>query len=847
MDKTYTIAVGGSRTETRWHNQNVTWAQLLRKLSAPVRTPETVEDYARMPKDQRGRLKDIGGFVGGCLGEFGEGGKIVEGRRNAGSVRTRSLLTLDIDYANADSIGIIRDTLAGYNWALYSTHSHTTASPRYRLVIPLATPVTADQYIPIARKVAEDVGIDTFDDSTYEPHRLMYWPSVSRDGEYVLEQGSGEDLNGGKLLLERYRNWEDPAEWPVSSRIRAALRKHSAKMEDPTQKTGIIGAFCRAYSITEAMDAFLPGTYEKAHGENRYTYTKGSTACGAIVYEDKWLYSHHGSDPCGEREVNAFDMVRLHRFGSLDADAAPDTPVNRLPSFQAMTDLVMADEKAAGQMAVDKYNEVQNDFGDLAPAEDWVKKLKTDKKGNYLVSIQNFYTIFRHDPKILKGDVRRDAMRQKDRVFGQLPWDRNNASAYWTESDTNNLLVYLGADPYNLNGGKQMILDAWDAAMSHRTFHPVRDYLNGLPAWDGVPRLDTLLHDYLGARDTELTRAMTRKQFTAAVARVLQPGVKYDYILTFVGPEGIGKSTLIRTLAGNGKWFSDSFTTSMIGDKEAMDQLRSAWIFEMSELKDYKRNTVEAFKSFISKCDDIYRAAYARTTEVRPRQCVFFASTNEKFFLKGDTGNRRFWAVQTGVEKPAKDPFNLHRDQGTIDQIWAEALKRFRDGEQLFLSPELEALARADQERFNEIAGDDRTGMIEAFLRRRLPANWWDLNRDQRCAVMTGGQFEMEAVLRRDTICAMEIQYELFGEKKYDRYKSKELNQILTKMPGAEYIGLTRLAYMKDGDLTWDPVYGPQRRFRLTEDFWNEVEGNKESNKESNNNVTTDSMLRNTT
>ena len=794
-----------------WKTRSVAWESLTDKLRRPVRTAETAAQYAAMSRDQKGRVKDVGGFVGGAL----EGG-----RRTSGAVLSRTLLTLDIDFGTPDTIGTVRDALAGTRWCLYSTHSHTPEKPRYRLVVPLDRDVHPDEYIPVARKIAEDVGIDAFDDSTYDTCRLMYWPSASKDAEYVYEEGAGDDLNPDEVL-ERYKDWRDVLEWPVSSRVRTSLRKKGTAQEDPTKKTGIVGAFCRAYSVTEAMDAFLPGLYAKAPGKDRYTYTKGTSAGGAIVYEDKWLYSHHGTDPCCEREVNAFDMVRLHLFADQDASAAPDTPVNRLPSYKAMSDMAEKDAKVNGQMSLDKAAEISSEFGgiDTAPPE-WRRGIKSDKKG-YIPSIENFHYIFTHDPVLLKGDVRRNLFTGKDEVYGEFPWARNRDSKTWCETDISGLLLYLSKE-FKYDGYKTQILDAWDQAVQAKAFHPIQDYLNGLPAWDGTPRLDTVLVDYLGAVDDELTRAMTRKHLTAAVARILRPGIKYDWVLTLIGPEGVGKSTIIRALGG--EWFSDSFTATNIGDKEAMVQLRSAWLFELAELKDYKRADVEAFKSFISKSEDTFRAAYARTTETHPRQCIFFATTNEHDFLKGDTGNRRFWTVEIGVQPAKKDVFSLLKDRDTVGQIWAEALIRFRSGEELYLPHDLEMQARRRQTEHSTVSNDDRKGIIEAFIRKEIPATWWTLNRRQRRDFYVNTTNESVFTgIRRDTICVMEIQEECFGTPVYDRFKARELTQIMAGIPGLEPMGPTKTARYENGVGKGDPEYGLQRRFRVTEAFWNPV------------------------
>ena len=660
-----------------------------------------------MDKDRRAKAKDVGGFVGGTVKDGG--------RRKSDAITARSLVTLDIDFATTATIGTVRDMLFGTAWCLYSTHSSTPEKPRYRLVIPLSREVSPEEYIAIARRVADDIGIDTFDDSTYEPSRLMYWPSVPSDATYVFETGDGDALDADKTLAT-YVDWANPLEWPVSSRVTKILHgKPGAKQEDPTGKAGVIGAFCRCYSVTEALNTFLLDVYAPTDKPDRWTYIKGTTSGGLVIYEDKWAYSHHGTDPCCEKLVNAFDIVRLHRFGSEDEGADINTPVNRLPSFLAMERLAKADKKVSGLMAKEKVKAIQEDFGEELAADDpddssWMEELKMDeKRKNFLPSPYNFGLILRND-KALKGAVALDRFAGRTVLTRDLPWRRIGDEPYWNNTDDAGLIEYVNTH-YDL-AGKTALLDASDIVFSQTGFHPVQDYLNGLK-WDGKERLDTLLIDYLGARDTKLTRAMTRKHFVAAVARVMKPGCKYDYVLTLIGPEGCGKSTLVRVMALS-KWFSDSLNS--IEGKEAMEQLRGKWLIEMGELTNYKKSTSEAYKAFISKQEDSYRPAYGRKTEVYPRQCVFFATTNEKAFLKGDTGNRRFWVVECGVEPATADPWEDLPDEA--DQIWAEAVVRWKAGEDLFLNHEMEAEARRDQDEHNELAA---LGAARQLVPHRLP------------------------------------------------------------------------------------------------------------------------------
>ena len=798
----YVISVGQSRTSLQWANKSTTWERLVERLSKCKHTRETAAEYRAMTKTAQGKVKDVGGFVGGTVRDGGQ--------RKGESITARSLVTLDIDYGTKETVDTVRDMLYGTAWCLYSTHSHTPEKPRYRLVMPLSREVTPDEYVPIARRIADDIGIDLFDDSTYEPCRLMYWPSAPADVDYVFETGDGDPVDADRALAS-YADWRNVVEWPVSRRIVQAVQHRSgAKQEDPTSKPGVIGAFCRAYGIAEAIEAFLPDVYVPTAHPDRWTYAKGSTAGGMIVYEDKWAYSHHGTDPCCEKLVNAFDMVRIHLYGDEDAEADINTPVNRLPSFLSMERMARADRRVSGLMAKEKLKAIQEDFGEeLEASEDtdgnaWMEDLKMDeKRKNFLPSPFNFGLILRND-RALKGAVALDRFAGRTVLMRDLPWRKKSVDPFWNNTDDAGLIEYVNTH-YDL-AGKTALLDASEIAFSQVGFHPVQDYLNALQ-WDGKERLDTLLMDYLGAEDNPLTRAMTRKHFAAAVARVMRPGCKYDYVLTLIGPEGSGKSTLVRLMAKDA-WFTDSLTS--IEGKEAMEQLRGKWLVEMGELTNYKKSTSEAYKAFLSKQDDFYRPAYGRKAETYRRQCVFFATTNEKAFLKGDTGNRRFWVVECGVEPATADPWEDL--PGEVDQIWAEAVVRWKEGERLFLDRAMAKEAAERQEEHNEIASDDRVGLIDAFIHTPIPDTWGSYSMEQRMnwfrtasAMDPDGQPRM----RRLTVCAVEVLVECFGTRldEKTRYKTKEINQILRNMPGLENAGRTR-----------DGVYGLQRRYRIVDD-----------------------------
>ena len=255
------IAVGNSRKDKVWKNIEITWEEFLKRVKNTRRTAETVAEFRNLPKNKQDELKDVGGFVGG---------KLKEGRRKNGYVEYRSMITLDMDYAKRDfweTFTILFD----FTCCIYSTRKHTAEKPRLRLIIPLLRTVTAEEYAAVSRKVAEEIGIEQFDDTTFEAARLMYWPSTSSDGEFLFREQKGTLLNPDEYL-KRYSDWRDSSQWPVSSRIKESVKQNIKKQADPLEKEGIIGAFCRAYSISDAIDTFLSDIYKPSAIEGRYDY-----------------------------------------------------------------------------------------------------------------------------------------------------------------------------------------------------------------------------------------------------------------------------------------------------------------------------------------------------------------------------------------------------------------------------------------------------------------------------------------------------------------------------------------------------------------------------------------------
>ena len=273
------------------------------------------------------------------------------------------MLTLDLDSipaGGADEV-VRRVEALGCGYCIYSTRKHRPDAPRLRVLLPLDRTCTADEYEPCARRMAAMIGMELADPSTFEASRLMYWPSVCADVQYVYYPADKPMLSVDGLLAT-YVDWRDVASWPACPGAAAPARL-AAKQGDPEAKHGVVGAFCRVYDVPAAMDKFLPGVYEETDTPGRYTFTGGSTTGGAVLYDGgKFLYSHHATDPCGGKLVNAFDLVRLHCFGDKDDEAQPGTPINRLPSYAAMCELAAGDSEVSGLLLRERWAESTEGF-----------------------------------------------------------------------------------------------------------------------------------------------------------------------------------------------------------------------------------------------------------------------------------------------------------------------------------------------------------------------------------------------------------------------------------------------------------------------------------------------------
>lgn len=694
-----------------------------------------------MKKGGQDSIKDVGGFVGGHL---------KDGRRKKGNVLSRSVLTLDMDYGTSSIWGELC-TFFPYQCCIYSTHKHTPENPRLRLIIPLSRDVGEEEYAAVSRMVAKEVGIDLFDDTTYEPERLMYWPSTSRNGAFVYEEKDGSLLDPD-VFLNKYDDWHDTSTWPVSSRQSEVIERTLKEQADPLSKEGVVGTFCRTYTLTDAINKFLKDVYEPSAMTGRYDYMPADSSAGVIIYDDKFAYSHHATDPASGRLLNAFDLVRIHKFGNLDDRASEATAPSKLPSYVAMCEFAIKDDEVKAQFAKERMDQAMAEFTE----DTWQTALELDKQGKIKETLDNIVLIIRNDPELqsLAFNKHRDGIDARN----GLPWSQMKEG--WNDSDNAALKVYI-SNKYGVYSPTKT-KDAILAVAAERAYHPIKEYLDNLSEWDGIDRVETLLVDYFGATDNSYTRAVTRKTMVAAVARIYHPGTKFDSVLILNGPQGIGKSTFFSKLAGD--WFSDSLTLTDMKDKAGPEKLQGYWMLELGELAGMRKTDVEVVKSFISRCDDKYRASYGVNVESHPRQCVIVGSTNaESGFLRDITGNRRFWPVRiSGNGKKKAWQMSVY----DVEQIWAETLVLYEKGEKLYLEGDDVHLATSEQD--DAMESDEREGLVRTYLDTLLPEDWDTMSAYERRNFLNGSEFGGEShvgTVERTLVCNMEIWCECFGKE----------------------------------------------------------------------------------
>ena len=723
---------------------------LVSRISDPVVTDETPNEYAAMSREQQSVVKDVGYYIAG---------HVSNGERRRDNVASRSMITLDIDHLESDDIEPFKAAYADYEYVIHSTHKHRADSPRLRLIVPMAYDIAGDdikaRYEAVSRALASVWGMDAFDDTTYQHSRAMHLPSISTGGDWFFHRNRGSLLDPVTLLSDMSISVDSVESWPRSSRQKG-LRLSADKAQDPLLKRGIVGAFCRHFDIHDAISRFIPDTYS-AGDYPRYTYARSTGSNGAVAYDgDTLLYSHHEKDPAFGKSLNAFDLVRLHRFGDIDTQESfikMCRLAETVPDVVRTRDILNAEDEA-------------EELGIESADAEWLLDLdRNPKTGKVLGNSKNAVLIIRNDAE-LKGKIKLNLFSRDTVFLGARPWGGSGDDINGTlfgDRDLHLLRDHMRSR-YGSDFGADTVDHAVQVVADGQQYHPVTDYLESL-AWDGKPRLDTVFIDWMGARDSRFTRAATRKFFCAAVARVFDPGVKFDHVLILEGAQGLGKSSILSALGRS--WFTDNM--DRFASKESIENMRGKWVIELGELAGIRGKSADDLKAFITRQVDRMRAAYSRRSEDYPRQCVFAGTANGSGYLEDATGNRRFWPVAVFS--------SLNRDdfESVVDQIWAEAVHAYRAGEPLYLDDKsIESEAKVEQG--DRVHADEWVGMIETYLEQEI-----DINEED-------GLPALGVTDKRSKVCVKEIWEVVFGKSSADikRPDSARIGRCLTLLGWTE-------------------------------------------------------------
>lgn len=451
-------------------------------------------------------------------------------------------------------------------------------------------------------------------------------------------------------------------------------------------------------------------------------------------------------------------------------------------------------------------DEGDDPFEPATPTLKWTSLLDVNEEGGIKGTLHNITLIVENDTRT-KGIIRKNVFAEKlVQVGTPAPLTRRKKTAkptlqldteIWKQRDPINgdpwnddkdsLLRRIIEAPKTQGGYGIKVTDrdlssAIDIVGSNNVFHPVRDYLKAV-TWDGKARMDTLFVDYIKTPDNAYYRSIARLFLIAAVARVFEPSMKFDYVPIIEGMQGRRKSTFIKVL---GKHWSSELDGDFSDDRAMIEKMLGSWISELPELSAFNKAEVNHIKAFVSRQEDRARLAYDRRVTIFQRQCVFMGSTNDRKYLKDETGGRRFWPVECNMG--LDEEIDTERLEDEIDQIWAEAYSGYvalRQGHPhgtlpLYLkdkSAVTYAMALQESRRV-ENATDNIRGVMQEWLNR---------------PVFSGDIADGEAKAH-DRTCAMQIWVECFkGDIKNFPYQNQTaINKALRSMPGWVEIGQKR-------------------------------------------------------
>nr|DAY05056.1 MAG TPA: virulence associated protein E [Caudoviricetes sp.] len=727
----FDFATAPKRNSITWKQGKITWGKFL--------------EYVVTPACE----KEAGNYI------FGE----IEGeRRNKASVVSRCALTLDIDFPDSGFIDRVQNVFDGYAYALHSTFSSTKEKPRYRLIMPLSEKVGPAKYTELCYGVMALLGNTCFDPTTAQHERYMFLPATNGDGYTVLTR-EGKAVEIDNALLQGANKFDK------------SPRESVQKRKDPKTLKGVAGLFCQAYQDWAELIRVFELPYEQVT-TNRFHLNGAKSEAGMapIAENPGFVYSYHANDPAGGRAMNAFDLVRVHKFGDLDA-GKDGVPVNRLPSTKAMNELAANDERVKKLQSVEILKSFSEEINDETDSTAWVESLSRNKFGVVENTIQNLDLITAHDP-IFKGIVLNVRGMSMELTPGSYPWrDVHENDTQLDDYDFSSIMLHLERT-YRLRISENQLRHVLRDLVQERKHDFVQEYLEGL-VWDGTPRVEFALP---GVEDSPHTRLVARKVLVAAVARTFEPGIKWDNMLMIYGPEGIGKSWWIEKMSRG--WYN---SLDEIGNKDTLMKMGKSWIVTADEGHSLRAADFNKLKEFLTQRKDEYRAPFAATVTSYPRRSVVWGTTNDPAFLRRQDGNRRFLIVHA----EHKVDFDSMTDD-YINQVWAEAVQMYKDGEKLhFTAEETELLNRA---RTPYIQEEPLTGLILQYVDSLVPAGWENMSLDERLEWRANapGGFAVEGTEPINSISALQVWCEVLNRRIGDHTSRDiaEIQRVLRTLPG---------------------------------------------------------------
>ena len=786
MSAKYKITTFKNRFATEGTQTERTFEELYFGFRNKVkRTREKFSEYVGADKSTQIVIKDVGGFIGGET----EGNKRINGIKIK-----RQLLTLDIDTKVPNVLSYLERNIY-FLCIVHSTHRHSPNENRFRIIAPLSREVNADEYEALGRRIAygienspQETFQNLFDETTFQANRLMFFPSVSADGEFVCEILNIDPFKDEQKIidvdkvLDEYLDKNDIYEWFKPTKINdEQIGKNNVDSKAPLKAKGLVGAFNRTYSITQTIEKFLPDIYVKEKN-GRYTYTKGVTHGGGnILNEDTIFYSHHGTDPANLYYRSAFDLVRIHKFGNYDKGFTPEKEiggyVEKTDSFLQMIEfcrtlpevLGNSEQNIAMQHRLEKQEEfIKENFDTIEQTvfeiekQEILEELKTINGETSETSIETSETSIEpvdekptFDDKSwivqldgIKSDLTKmDVIFKNDKMVGSLFYFdtfRENIcfqkKPFWRhqfkvgqaleDKDMAHIRVHLDK-VYGIKGEKK-IDDAIVVEADKIQVNKVLDFLDNL-VWDGKSRIETFFYDFFKVPLNPFTRVAFKKWLVGAVSRIFEAGAPMDLLLVIKGNQGIGKSLFLKRLA-TFDWSNPSdhlYSDTKIDfdkAKDSYEQLEGVWIYEWKELAGMNMSEQESIKAFVDKTEDKFRRSYGRRNVEIKRRVAFAGTTNEKQPLRDRSGNRRFLVMESPLKRNEcyiKDKTIFTEEYK--NQLIAEAVFLYKNGFDIFewTDEEKDWWEKSNEDNLVE---NDLHGQVGSYLSMKKPAHWYSMS-----------------------------------------------------------------------------------------------------------------------